>query len=149
MKKILILITSIILVFVFYWAIRCTYGFSQIVELPNKFSGSFYSREEYEKLFCESGLEATFFVVLFFLFLNILLILLYKGTFSEISKKIYRFKEQISCSCFLLTMCFVLMICPYEAMGMFVFYISGITIPLAIIMVVINIVGLIKDKRRC
>ena len=145
-KKILIILTSISLIPVLYWTIKCTYSIYYIlVELPKVMEGSFYSKENYEMLVGSSGARATSFIALLFVLLNVLLILLQKGTFSELRKS---FAEQSECLFYLTGSCVSLRIYPCELWDMRVFYISGIILVVSILLTVINIVGLIKTNKR-
>ena len=88
-KKILIILTSISLIPVLYWTIKCTYSIYYIlVELPKVMEGSFYSKENYETFVGGAGATTTSFIALLFVLINVILILLHKGTFHEIRKKI-------------------------------------------------------------
>ena len=95
-----------------------------------------------------SGASATSFIVVLFVLINVLLILLHKGTFSKIRKKIYAFTQQLICFIYLITSSIRLRIFPCELLGFRVFYISGIMLFLSILLTVINTVGLIKTNKR-
>ena len=134
---------------VLYWVIKSVHSlFYVLIELPKVMEGSSYSEANYEKLVGESGASATSFVAVLFVLFNVLLILLHKGTFPEIRKKIYGFTQQLICFIYLITSSIRLRIFPCELLGMRVFYISGIILFLSITLLIINIVGLIKDKRQ-
>ena len=148
-KKILIILTSISLIPVLYWTIKCTYSIYYIlVELPKVMEGSFYHKEDYEMLVGASGATATSFIALLFVLINVILILLHKGTFHEIRKKIDGFTYQLFCFLYLIISSIRLMIFPCELLGFRVFYISGIMLFLSILLTVINTVGLIKTNKR-
>ena len=110
--------------------------------------GSVYSKENYEMLVGSSGASATSFIVVLFVLINVLLILLHKGTFSELRKKIFGFDYQLLWLFYLIASCVSLRIYPCELLDMRIFYISGIILFVSILLAVINIVGLIKDRRR-
>ena len=103
-KKILIILTSITIIPVLFWAIKTTYELFYILfELPKVMEGSVYSKENYEMLVGSSGASATSFIVVLFVLINVLLILLHKGTFSELRKKISAFTQQLICFLHLIT----------------------------------------------
>ncbi len=148
-KKILIILTSITIIPVLFWAIKTTYELFYILfELPKVMEGSVYSKENYEMLVGSSGASATSFIVVLFVLINVLLILLHKGTFSELRKKISAFTQQLICFIYLITSSIRLRIFPWELLGFRVFYISGIMLFLSILLTVINTVGLIKTNKR-
>ena len=148
-KKILIILTSITIIPVLFWAIKTTYELFYILfELPKVMEGSVYSKENYEMLVGSSGASATSFIVVLFVLINVLLILLHKGTFHEIRKKIDGFTYQLFCFLYLIISSIRLMIFPCELLGFRVFYISGIMLFLSILLTVINTVGLIKTNKR-
>ena len=148
-KKILIILTSITIIPVLFWVIKTTYGLFYILfELPKVMEGSVYSKENYEMLVGSSGASATSFIVVLFVLINVLLILLHKGTFSELRKKISVFTQQLICFIYLTASSIRLKIFPCELLGFRVFYISGIMLFLSILLTVINTVGLIKTNKR-
>ena len=66
-KKILIILTSITIIPVLYWAIKTSYELFYILfELPKVMEGSVYSKENYEMLVGSSGASATSFIVVLF-----------------------------------------------------------------------------------
>ena len=148
-KRILIILTSITIIPVLFWAIKTTYELFYILfELPKVMEGSVYSKENYEMLVGSSGASATSFIVVLFVLINVLLILLHKGTFSELRKKISAFTQQLICFLYLITSSISLIILPYELLGFRVFYSSGIMLFSSILLTVINTVGLIKTNKR-
>ena len=66
-KKILIILTSITIIPVLYWAIKTSYELFYILfELPKVMEGSVYSKENYEKFVGGAGATATSFIALLF-----------------------------------------------------------------------------------
>lgn len=147
-KIALITIISVTLIPLFYWALKSSIEFCKNVSLHNELSSTVYSEEEYEVLLCRSSAKMTIFVVLFFVLVNFLLILLHKGTFSLIRKKIYKFKEQILSMCHLLFFMIIIALEPIVKLGGTIFLIMGWSVTYSMVITVITFVGLIKDYRR-
>ena len=80
--------------------------------------------------------------------INVILILLHKGTFSELRKKIFGFDYQLLWLFYLIASCVSFRVYPCELLDMRIFYISGIILFVSILLTVINTVGLIKTNKR-
>lgn len=149
MKKLLTIITSIVLFPISYWAIKSTYGlFYILIELPKNMGGAINFEQDHRRLACEQMAETTLFITLFFVLIAGLFMLLRNGTLSEIRKEIYRFKKQVVDFCVLMIICILCLFYSYEYIGGFIIVVGGYSITVALILAIINMVGMIKSKRK-
>ena len=148
-KKIQIILTSITIIPVLYWAIKSTYGlFYILIELPKNMGGAINIEQDHRRLACEQMAETTLFITLFFVLIAGLFMLLRNGTLSEIRKEIYRFKKQVVDFCVLMIICILCLFYSYEYIGGLIIVVGGYSITVALILAIINMVGMIKSKRK-
>ena len=148
-KKILIILTSITIIPVLYWAIKSTYGlFYILIELPENMDGAINFQQDHRRLACEQMADTTLFLTLFFLLIAGLFMLIHNGTLSEIRKEIYGFKKQVVDFCILMIICILCLFYSYEYIGEFIIVVGGYSITMALVLAIINMVGMIKSKKK-
>ena len=74
--------------------------------------------------------------------------LIYNGTLSEIRKEIYEFKKQVVDFCILMIICILCLFYSYEYIGEFIIGVDGYSITMALVLAIINMVGMIKSKKK-
>ena len=149
-KKILTVLTSILIIPVLFWAIKSTYSLFYIIfELPEVMGGAVNFEQDHRRLGCEQTAETTLFITLFFILISVLFMLLHKGTLSEIHREIYRFKKQVVDFCILIFICILCLFYSYEYfIKEFIIFICGYSITTAIAMAIINMAGMIKSRKK-
>ena len=142
MKRFLRITVSVLTLPVLYWIVRCSINLYYITGLADTFP-----TYEYRMLFNEHLAELSCFITLFSVCISILLMLLYKGTLPEISKKIYHLKAQIFDLCVLIAISTLLFFNLNKSLGVTA-TILGFSVTLSITLIAINTVGLFNDHRR-
>lgn len=141
MKKYLISLISVLTALLIFCSVKTGIDFWRVFGLLKQ------STSKADRVLCSTNLaEMASALILLLVCVNVLLMLLHKGTISEIPQKVQNFNKQLSDICLLVVICVLFLFVVNEILAI-VALASSFAIITALILVGMNTVSLLKNRR--